>query len=536
MRDIVKNAIKSGPVPKIRQWRRIKDPSKLTRAERNMKFIETFVMVPEGPLIGKPMRLLDFQEAFIYAIYDNETETATAILSIARKNGKTALLAALILVHLVGPEAVRNTQLVSGAQSRTQASIVRNLAVKSYMQSPVLRKYVESKEYLKKLIGLPRNTEYVSLSKDAKSNLGISPIFALLDEVGQVKGEVDPFVEAITSSQGAHDNPLLVAISTQAPSDADLLSTWIDDAIVAGDPTIVCHVYAAEENADLLDEKGWAAANPALGIFRNKIDLKKQLRKASRLPALESSARNLLLNQRVSLERLYVPATVWKRNIGEPNFELFRDPTRLVSMGLDLSARNDLTAAVMAVKDDEEKIHVWPYVFCPSEGIEERAKRDRAQYPAWVKTGKLIPLGGMSMDYKQIVTFLKAELADKGVVVDVVNFDRWRIEQFKEACSEQGLFGDVDWKPVGQGFRDQSPSLENLMSILLAKNLHHGLHPLLNMAISNAIAVTDPTGAVKLDKSKSTQRIDPLIAMHQAVFAVSEGNTTDRVDVKSMIG
>lgn len=534
MRDVIKNAIKSGPIPEMRQWRKVSRKN-LTRAERVMKFIETFVFVPEGPLVGQPLRLMDFQEAFIYAIYDNDVATATAILSMARKNGKTALLAALILAHLVGPEAVRNSQLVSGAQSRAQASLVRNLAVKSYMQSKTLRKYVASKEYLKKLVGLPLNTEYVSLSSEASSNLGISPIFALLDELGQVKGEVNAFVEAITSSQGAHSDPLLIAISTQAPSDADLLSTWIDDAIVAGDPSIVCHVYEAEEKADLLDRKAWEASNPALGIFRNEKDLSKQLQKASRLPSLESSARNLLLNQRVSLERLFVPASVWKKNGEEPDLDLFRDSSRKIAIGLDLSARNDLTAAVLSVMDDNEKVHVWPFVFCPAEGVEERAKRDRAPYDAWVAQGLLIPIGGMSMDYKQVATYLKSEIGD--IDVDIVAFDRWRIDLFNEACKEVGIFTESEWKKVGQGFKDQSPSLENLMSLMLAGSVRHGLHPLLNMAASNAIAVNDPTGATKLDKSKSTQRIDPLIAMHQSVFAITEGSVGEgSVDVNAMIG
>ncbi|WP_433646419.1 phage major capsid protein [Kosakonia pseudosacchari] len=106
----------------------------MTRGERVIAFIERFCIVPEGKLIGKPMRLDPFQKEFILAVYDNPAGTDMAILSIARKNGKTGLIAGILLAHLVGPEAVQNTQIVSGALSREQAAIVFNLAVKMVKQ------------------------------------------------------------------------------------------------------------------------------------------------------------------------------------------------------------------------------------------------------------------------------------------------------------------------------------------------------------------------------------------------------------------
>ena len=45
-----------------------------------------------------------------------------------RKNGKTALIAALVLVHLIGPEAIPNGELYSAANDREQASIVFKFA------------------------------------------------------------------------------------------------------------------------------------------------------------------------------------------------------------------------------------------------------------------------------------------------------------------------------------------------------------------------------------------------------------------------
>lgn len=93
-------------------------PKALTRGDRVIKFIETYCPTPEGKLVGKPMRLEPFQKKFIRDVYDNPAVTRLGILSIARKNGKSALIAGIMLAHLVGPEARLNSQIVSGARSR----------------------------------------------------------------------------------------------------------------------------------------------------------------------------------------------------------------------------------------------------------------------------------------------------------------------------------------------------------------------------------------------------------------------------------
>lgn len=147
-----------------------------TRGQRAIAFIEKYCRVPEGKHVGKPLRLDDFQKDFILAIYDNPVGTSTAYLSIARKNGKTGLIAGILLVHLVGPEAVLNSQIVSGAMSREQAGIVFSLAVKMINLNPDLQALVHVNPSGKKLIGTPLNVEYRALAAEGKTTHGLSPI------------------------------------------------------------------------------------------------------------------------------------------------------------------------------------------------------------------------------------------------------------------------------------------------------------------------------------------------------------------------
>ena len=114
----------------------------MTRGEKVCQFIEAFCPVPEGKLVGKPLVLMEFQKKFIRDIYDNPQGTSRAYLSVGRKNGKSALISGILLAHLVGPEARINSQIISGARSRDQASLVFKLAEKMVRLSPRLLQIV----------------------------------------------------------------------------------------------------------------------------------------------------------------------------------------------------------------------------------------------------------------------------------------------------------------------------------------------------------------------------------------------------------
>lgn len=478
----------------------------MTRAEKIIRFIESYCVVPEGALVGQPMVLADFQKDFIRETYDNPAGSRRAILSIARKNGKTGLIAGLLLAHLVGPEARLNSQIVSGAMSRDQAALVFNLASKMVQLSPRLSEVVRIVPSGKRLIGLPMNVEYRALAADGKTAHGLSPVLAILDEIGQVRGPQSDFIDAIVTSQGAHENPLLIAISTQAASDADLLSTWIDDAKASGDPRIVCRVYEAPKDCDLLDESAWKAANPALGTFRSLDDLREQMQQAARMPSMANTARNLLLNQRVSLDSPFISPDVWQANSAEPVG--FDGP---VFAGLDLSARTDLTALVLIGQVDG----IWqvrPYFWTPKTGLQERERRDRAPYTTWVQQGYLRVCDGAAIDYEQVAHDMAEILAD--VDIQAVAFDRWRIDVLRRELDRLGLeLPLVEW---GQGFKDMSPALDALEAALLNGEVAHGAHPVLTWNASNAVTTKDPAGNRKLDKSRQTGRIDGIQALAMA--------------------
>lgn len=526
--EVVQNAILSGPVPKMRDWRKL-SIEKLTRAEKVMLFAESYLLVPEGAKVGQPLKLEAFQEAFIYAIFDNPAGTRRAIFSIGRKNGKTALSAVILLAFICGPVAIRNSMICSGAMGREQAGLVFKHMRKMIEMSEKLTSITRIIPSQKQIIGLTSGVEFTALAKEGSTTVGRSDRVILGDEWGQIIGESDSFVDALTTSQGAHDDALQIIISTQAATDAAMLSTWIDDANNSKDPKVVCHVYSAKQDADVLDQKGWKASNPALGLFRSLEDLKNQAEEASRMPSKESSFRNLILNQRVATTSPLISRNVWE-SCGEASLlsidEEFDGP---VYGGLDLSAKTDLTSLVLVGKK-EGKWNVLTIAWTPRDTLYDREKKDRVPYSAWVNSGYLRSVPGPVID----LDFVAEEIKDiiENLDLRAIAYDRWRIDVFKKSVERAEY--DLPLIECGQGFKDMSPAIDALETALLKEEIRHGMHPVLTMCAANAVADSDPAGNRKLVKKKATGRIDCLVALAMAMKLATEEAEGDVADGPSV--
>ena len=476
----------------------------MKRSTRNIKWIETHCRVPEGRDVGKPVRLRPWQKREIVKIYDNPYGTRRAILSFGRKNGKTASVAFLLLLHLCGPKAMPNSQLFSAAQSRDQAAILFGLAAKMVRMSPSLSEYVTVRDSGKQLHCPELGTLYRALSAESSTAFGLSPVFVVHDELGQVRGPRSPLYEALETAVAAHDNPLSIVISTQAPTDADLLSVLIDDAKVGTDKRVVLSLYTSDESADPFDKATIKQANPAFGDFQNSDEVLAMAEDARRMPSREAEYRNLILNQRVQTNNPFISRGVWEA-CGDMPAPYYNE---MVGIGLDLSARADLTAAVLSFERDGLR-HVHPFFWMPELGLMEKSRRDRVPYDLWAEQGFIKTTPGGSVDYE----FVVADLAEifEDCIPHQIMFDRWRMDVFQKEIDRAGL----DWpmEPHGQGFKDMSPALDTLEADLLNKRLRHGNHPVLTWNAANSVVVRDPAGSRKLDKSKSTGRIDGMVAL-----------------------
>lgn len=525
----VRDAIRCGPVPELRSIDEIAQDTdaglEVPMGEQIILFAARHLVVPEGMMYGKPLILLPFQQAFVRSVFDNPEHTRYAYLSIAARNGKTMLLAVILLAFIIGPLAQPNISVASGAMSREQAGLCFNIMHKILMASPDCNGLWSAVPSSKRIIGLSNNAEYVALSADAKTGYGRSLKVVLLDEAGLVVGPSSDFTSMLDTRQGSWDDALFLAISTQAPSDVDYFSVRLDEAERSQDPNTVSHVYKADDGCDLMDEEQWYRANPGLGVFRSLKDMGLSMKKAAAIPTEENKARNQFLNNRISTSTLAFSPTLWKECADPIDFELFRNG--FVTMGLDLSAKNDLTAAVLCTETEDGTVHVLPYVFCPTVGIEDRSRRDRAPYDLWVREGHMMPVGGKTMDFDQIADTLAYELSGLGIEVDEIHYDKHMIDHFHAACDRAGVFTNSEWIGVPQFFKDMGVRLASCQGLLIENKLRHGGHPVLTMSASVAIAKMGREGISALAKDLSTQRIDPVVALVMAAWPFGDGKPAE---------
>ena len=462
--------------------------------------------------VGQPVKLTKEQRKWLCRIYD--TPTRTFILSMGRKNAKTATAAFLLLLHLCGPEAVRNGHLFSDAQSRDQAAILFALAAKIVRMSPDLGDVVTIRDTAKQLLCPELGTLYHALSAEASTAFGLSPVFVVHDELGQVKGPRSELYEALETASAAQTNPLSVIISTQAPTDADLLSLLIDDALSGADARIKVELYSAPMALDPFSDEAIRAANPHFDEFMNQEEVRRQASDAKRLPSREASYRNLILNQRVEARNPFVTRAVWEQNAAAPLGDL--KSANEVYCGLDLSSVSDLTALVMVSKHGAAW-DVRPTFWLPSQGLEEKARTDRVPYDVWARDGFLQTTPGAAIQYEYIAEYLRG-LFDS-CNVKAVAFDRYNIK-FLRPWLEKAGFTEAEmakFVEFGQGFVSMSPAIRELESLLLAGKIRHGAHPVLAMCAANATITTDPAENRKFIKGKSTGRIDGMVALAMAV-------------------
>jgi phage terminase large subunit-like protein len=478
-------------------------------------FVEELCFIPEGRYVGKKLELFEWQKAEIGRIYDSPHGTRRAILSMGRKNAKTTLAACLLLAHLCGPPARNkpNSQLYSAAQSRDQAGIIFSLAAKMVRMNPALFQAVTIQETAKSLTCAELGTRYRALSADATTAYGLSPALVIHDELGQVRGPRSALYEALETATGAQENPLSIVISTQAPTDTDLMSVLIDDALAGHDPHTVVKLYTAPPELDPFDEATIRLANPAFGTFLNAREVLAMAADAKRMPAREAEYRNLILNQRVEVSSPFVSPAVWKA-CSDPVGSLDSIP---VYGGLDLSAVSDLTALVL-IGWRAGKWHVQPTFWLPSEGLAEKAVAERVPYDLWHAKGYLQLTPGKTVSYEFVAHYLRQMFQRYNV--QKLAFDRWNFRHLQPWLLRAGFSEQLvkeRFVEFGQGVASMSPALRDLEQVLLEGNLAHGGHPVLSMCVSHTVIALDDAGNRKPSKRKSTAKIDGLVALTMAI-------------------
>jgi phage terminase large subunit-like protein len=460
---------------------------------------------------------------------------------VARKNGKSALIAALALVHLIGPEAIQNGEIYSAANDRDQAGIIYKVAaqiVRANAELSALLKCIDST----KTISCPTTGSfYRAVSSESGTKMGLNPTMCIYDELSMARSR--DLYDALDTSFGARADPLFIVISTQSNDGEHILSKLIDDGLHANDPRIVCHLYEVPEDKDVFDPSVWKLANPALGDFRSLSDFRAIADKAERLPAEEPKFRNLYCNQRVAPVSSMISRKEWMACVGPAEFQ----PGEDVFLALDLSNVVDLTALVMGSAG--EKTRVKAFLWKPEDKLREHGNRDFGsasdRYTQWVREGHLLASPGPSISMTAVANKI-IELTqsynvlglayDRYAIRDLLRvFDELDFATWEDKGSDNHTGSGLRIVPWGQGYVSMGPAISALEREVVERTLVHGNNPALNWNIANAVVRTDPAGNRKLDKDKARFRIDGAVALAM-LCGLKSRDRKNIIDIAAMIG
>ena len=509
-----------------------------TKAQRTLQFINNLKHT-KGRWHGMPFDLLPWQEEIIKDVFGTIKENGarqynTAYIEIPKKNGKSELAAAIALYMTCG-DLEWGAEVYGCAADRQQASIVFDVAVDMVDQCPALKKRVKPIMSVKRLVYQPTNSFYQVLSAEAYTKHGLNVHAVIFDELhAQPNREL---FDVMTKGSGdARLQPLYFLITTAGTDRNSICFEQHQKAvdILEGrkiDNTFYPVIYGIEDNSDWSDEKNWYKANPSLGYTIDIEKVRNAYVSAKENPAEENVFRQLRLNQWVKQSTRWMPMDIWDECAFEVN------PDELIGRecyaGLDLSSTSDITAFVMVFppRNSEEKYMILPYFWIPEDNMKLRVRRDHVPYDVWEQRGFLNTTEGNVIHYDFIEKFID-ELGNKYHIKQIA-FDRWGATQMVQDLEGMGF----EVVPFGQGYKDMSPPTKELMKLTLKKKIAHGGHPALRWMLDNVFVRQDPAGNIKMDKQKSTEKIDGAIALVMALDRAirNEVNTSSIYDERGIL-
>jgi phage terminase large subunit-like protein len=526
------------------------------RANHVVGFFENLLVHTKGQHARKRFLLRDWQSEEILrpifgrVVWSDEhqayvRQTRIAYVEMARKNGKSQLLAGIMLYLLFG-DGEESAEIFSVAKDRNQAGLVFDVASRMVLLSPVLSRACRVIHSTKRIVRVDTNGVYRVIAADAGSALGSNPSGVAADEIlAWLKPDI---WDALRSGMGSADRmqPLMVAATT-APGDSESFGGDMHREMVRvlEDPTRAPHVFAWIKNlpldADIYDERNWYIPNPALGDFLLLEEMRRMALEAKNDPVRELAFRRFQMNQTLSSEVHWMPMHLWDDTTGtihgdaKTTMDAFAG--RDCWLGIDLAARQDLMSICYLFPDGEDSCDlVWRH-WLPQEAYERLNQANNGKLSLWAKEGWLTVTEGNVLDLKSDTSpVLKAIEADaERYTVLGIDADRWSTDGLLQDIGYRTYIHEDDIMAYTNDFNHMSGGMHRLFELVMEKKLRHHGNPLARWCFDCCEAklhTSDPDLIMpnKIKRDLSSNRID---AVASGIMAVNAWWTRGR-DVDSM--
>lgn len=478
--------------------------------DRAIAFISTLKHFA-GKSSGKNFILEDWQQFIIANIIGfywsgGERRFTSSYIEVSRKNGKTALAAALCLYYLIA-DGEDGAEVDLAANSKEQAKIAFSFCSTFAKQLDPKAKYLRA--YRDSILFDVNNSKLKVFAADDSKLDGFNASFGLVDEYHSAKNS--RVRDVIKSSMGMRQNPHLCTITTAGFDKTlpcyKLRSTAIE--ILNGlkeDDSMFIAIYSLDEDDDWTEEKNWLKCTPNLDVTVTQKYIREQVQSAINNPSEEVGVKTKTLNLWCDTAEVWLPENYIIKASGKIDLQQLKDFPCYV--GVDLAATSDLTAvSYLVVK--EGIYYFWNHYYLPEAALKE--KPDRELYKYWKQQGLLTVTEGNVTDYDYITN----DIMKNGEIVSIqkVGYDKYNATQWAISATDLGLPLEEYSQSLGN-FNKPTREMERL---LLSGKCKIENNEITRWCFKNVTLKSDHNGNVKPNKSVKAKKIDGVIAMIQAL-------------------
>jgi len=505
-------------------------------ADRACNFFELFLTHTKGEWAGRPFIPHDWQrDRIIRPLFGWRRETdgfrwyRRCDLWLPRKNGKSTLAAGVGL-YLLFADGEPGAEVYLVANDKEQASIVFKEAARMTKASAELNEmsqvfdsartraivYPEALSSMQAVSALPTNKD------------GLNPSGVVFDEIHELRDFA--LWEKMTTGSATRRQPLTFCIST-AGYDRNTVGYReyaADKRILEGKSRITDRlvvVYEAGPKDSWKRESTWKKANPGYGVTIKPREFRSLFTEALEDATKEATFKRYYLNIWTSQKTGWIDIEKWDACSGA--VDLFHVVGLPCFVGLDLSKRSDITAAVALFREQAEgqlRYHALPHFFVPAEEIELKESRDGVPYREWARAGHVTLTPGNVIEYGAVRDLVLERWSRKFQIREVA-YDPYNATHLADDLRAAGM----NMVEYIQTIKHVAPPTMELKNLVLQGRIRHGGNPVLRWMVDNVAVLVDVNGNERLTKKASTARIDGVAALVTALGRASVADAAPSV-------
>lgn len=272
-----------------------------------------------------------------------------------------------------------------------------------------------------------------------------------------------------------------------------------------------------DKEDDIKDEKVWPKANPIVtltefGVNKLRGELKTALDAPEKMRTYKTKNMNVWCDDR---EDGYMNMAKWENAEEDFSFEDFRGEPCI--MGVDLSTKLDLTSIAFEFYRDGF-YYTYQHSWMPDETYQKRLREGKYRFDLWVEEGHLTICPGATIDYGYIKEYFQNIEKEFDIKILEIPYDPANATMFINDLEFEGYI----CPEVRQGPFTLNEPTKDYRDQLYEGKVKHSKDGLYSWAASNAIATQHKQEYIMLDKKKSAEKIDPMVATINAHYRATK--------------